>query len=304
MLYFIGGASGSGKTACIEALQRLLPNAIIHDFDNIGVPDNADSHWRQQATEKWLQKVIDEISSDQPYIICGQVVLGEILASPSGAQLLPIHSCLLDVTDIERVKRLNYCGTYGANQDTLNWAAWLRMHHVDPQWEQHVIKNHAWENLEFSRWDNLLSWGDLAVTHVIDTTSLSIAEVAQSLFEWITKYDPTDNNNVILLEKLERQLLTTSTRHSQEYLRVLLADDFFEIGKSGAVYDKQATIDALLNEGERNIVANDFAVQSLDDNVFLVTYSTIENHACCLRTSIWQKLNGEWKMRFHQATPC
>lgn len=50
-LYFIGGASGSGKTAVMIYLKELLKDAI-------GVPEGADKKWRQKSTEKWLQKLL------------------------------------------------------------------------------------------------------------------------------------------------------------------------------------------------------------------------------------------------------
>ena len=38
-LYFIGGASGSGKTAVMPNLKELLRDSIaVYDFDDIGVP--------------------------------------------------------------------------------------------------------------------------------------------------------------------------------------------------------------------------------------------------------------------------
>ena len=41
-LNFIGGASGSGKTAIMEELHALLGQDIkVYDFDSIGVPDDA-----------------------------------------------------------------------------------------------------------------------------------------------------------------------------------------------------------------------------------------------------------------------
>jgi uridine kinase len=42
-LYFIGGASGSGKTAVMPYLKELLKDDIaVYDFDDIGVPQGAD----------------------------------------------------------------------------------------------------------------------------------------------------------------------------------------------------------------------------------------------------------------------
>ena len=56
--YFVAGASGSGKTAIIPTLEQILDDGIaLYDFDEIGVPSNADTSWRQEATENWLQKL-------------------------------------------------------------------------------------------------------------------------------------------------------------------------------------------------------------------------------------------------------
>lgn len=43
IFYFIGGASGGGKTAVILHLKELLAdNIAVYDFDDIGVPEGAD----------------------------------------------------------------------------------------------------------------------------------------------------------------------------------------------------------------------------------------------------------------------
>ena len=60
-IYFVAGASGSGKTAIMPDLKKMLGDAIsVYDFDDIGVPDGADKRWRQESTEKWLQKLLKE----------------------------------------------------------------------------------------------------------------------------------------------------------------------------------------------------------------------------------------------------
>ena len=44
-LYFIGGASGSGKTAVMPHLKELLKDGIaVYDFDDSGVPEGADKN--------------------------------------------------------------------------------------------------------------------------------------------------------------------------------------------------------------------------------------------------------------------
>jgi hypothetical protein len=182
-LYFIGGASGSGKTAIMPHLKELLRNDIaVYDFDDIGVPDDADKKWRQESTEKWLQKLL---SDGKDACLLGQIVLGEILACPSAKQIDKINFCLLDVSDFERIQRLKKRNTYGADQNMLNWSSWLRMHHKDPQWMQHVLKENCWDGLFFSAWDQLVSWDNTASVKIIDTTELSLSDVAANVAKWI-----------------------------------------------------------------------------------------------------------------------
>lgn len=184
-LYFIAGASGSGsgKTAIMKNLQEILgKNFAVYDFDDIGVPEGADKKWRQASTEKWLKKLLN---GTQDACLLGQIVLGEILASPSARKLNKVKFCLLDVSDFERIQRLKKRNTYGADQNMLNWAAWLRMHHQDPQWMQKVLKDDCWESLDFAMWDTLNDWGSLANINLLDTSALSIIEVAESVAEWV-----------------------------------------------------------------------------------------------------------------------
>jgi len=182
-VYFVAGASGSGKSAIIKNLKGLLgTNYNVFDFDDVGVPKNADKRWRQQTTEQWIKKLLQEKKKS---VLLEQMVLGEILACPSASNLITVHFCLLDVSDKERIQRLKKRNTHGIDQHSLNWAAWLRMHHEDPQWQQHIIKNDSWHNMQFDRWEKLDTWNSLASIKIIDTTGLSIQQVASQVRNWI-----------------------------------------------------------------------------------------------------------------------
>ncbi len=184
-LYFIGGASGSGKTAVMPHLKKLLGDGIaVYDFDDIGVPEGADKKWRQESTEKWLQKLLSE---GKDACLLGQIVLGEILSCPSAKQIDKVNFCLLDVNDFERIQRLKKRNTYGADQNMLNWSAWLRMHTRDPQWAQHVLKEDCWHGLDFSAWDQLADWDRKAIVKIFDTTRLTISQVSESIAHWIIR---------------------------------------------------------------------------------------------------------------------
>lgn len=181
-LYFIGGASGSGKTSVVPYLKELLEEGIaIYGFDDIGVPEAADKKWRQESTEKWLQKLL--IDGKDSFLL-GQIVLGEILACPSAKQIEKINFCLLDVNDFERILRLKKRNTYGINQNMLNWSSWLRMHHQDPQWEQHVISEDSSCILDFSRLSDLLEYTEVANIKILDTTNLSLHKIAKELADF------------------------------------------------------------------------------------------------------------------------
>ena len=182
-LYFIGGASGSGKTAVMHHFKKLLGDGIaVYDFDDIGVPDDADKKWRQESTEKWLQKLLKD---GKDACLLGQIVLGEILSCPSAKQIDKINFCLLDVSDFERIQRLKKRNTYGADQNMLNWSAWLRMHHQDPQWTPHVIQKDAASHMDFSRLSALKNYEEVANVKILDTTELALHDVAGELADWI-----------------------------------------------------------------------------------------------------------------------
>jgi GNAT superfamily N-acetyltransferase len=191
-LYFIGGASGSGKTAVMPHLKELLgDNIAVYDFDDIGVPEGADKKWRQESTEIWLQKLLSE---GNDACLLGQIVLGEILSCPSGKQIDKINFCLLDVSDFERIARLKKRNTYDADQNMLNWSAWLRMHTQDPQWARHVIQEDAADIINFTRLSALKSYEEVANIKILDTTDLALHEVAQELTDWINYTENTDYN--------------------------------------------------------------------------------------------------------------
>ena len=186
-LYFIGGASGSGKTAVMPHLKDLLGDGIaVYDFDDIGVPEGADKKWRHESTEKWLQKLLSE---GKDTCLLGQIVLGEILSCPSAKQIDKINFCLLDVSDFDRIGRLKNRNTYRADQNMLNWAAWLRMHHQDPEWTPHVIQEYAADIMDFTRLSALKSYEEVANVKILDTTDHGLHEVAGQLVDWVRSFD-------------------------------------------------------------------------------------------------------------------
>lgn len=258
-LYFIGGASGSGKTAIMPELQKILGSEIkVYDFDDIGVPEGADKKWRQESTEKWLQQLL---SDGKDACLLGQIVLGEIIACPSAKKLDYINFCLLDVSDFERIQRLKKRNTYGADQNMLNWSAWLRMHTRDPQWTQQVIKDASWDGLDFSSWDRSLTWPTNVSTKIIDTTSLDIKEVAEKVAAWI-------NNNKIDTARLTIREITANDLNALYGL--LSNEDVMRYSVHGP-YSKKQTEDwiSFITEHYKKYPLGMWAVIEKDNDVLI-----------------------------------
>jgi hypothetical protein len=112
-----------------------------------------------------------------------------------------------------------------------------------------------------------------------------------------------------LFQDLEERLLRQDIRHSPVEAGALLAADFFEFGRSGAVWNRQQTIKALAQEPLMERSMRDFTTRLLSESVVLVTYRSVlrdpvsskEWHA--LRSSVWKLIDGRWQIIFHQGTP-
>lgn len=112
------------------------------------------------------------------------------------------------------------------------------------------------------------------------------------------------------LRQLEMELLDPTTRRDRDKVGELLADEFVEIGSTGKQHDKAAVIAALSAEGEAAPVrqVNDLRVMPVTAGVALVTYRVRRVYpdgtvTHSLRSSLWRRCGGRWRMVFHQGTP-
>lgn len=112
------------------------------------------------------------------------------------------------------------------------------------------------------------------------------------------------------LKRLEVSLHTIDVRSDKIRLSSLLHDEFVEFGRSGKVYSKRDVLEEFQDYSQPfDIVSRDFQFAELGENAVLVTYrsahldSNRKEHRHSLRSSIWQKTESGWVMRFHQGTP-
>lgn len=120
----------------------------------------------------------------------------------------------------------------------------------------------------------------------------------------------TDPPLLHLLRTLERDLLSLAVRHDPARLDALLHEDFREIGRSGACYDKADIIAQPPDRARQTtVVADRFALKRLGDAAALLSYRSAHQRAdgardrFALRSSIWLLTGQQWQVVFHQGTP-
>ena len=102
--------------------------------------------------------------------------------------------------------------------------------------------------------------------------------------------------------ELEPRLFKKEFLCDREYLENIFHDDFMEYGKSGKVYKKRDTIEALYNKGDRDIKVEDFIWEKLDYKTYIVHYVSFHDKTSVYRTSIWIDNGLQLQLYFHQGT--
>ncbi|URK88274.1 DUF4440 domain-containing protein [Rhizobium sp. RCAM05350] len=118
--------------------------------------------------------------------------------------------------------------------------------------------------------------------------------------------DLSENDLAAHLRKLEERLHDPKVRGSAFLTSELLDEDFIEFGSSGQTYGRAETIAALVAEAGQArppVRPENYRLKRLSETVALLTYETAGEHRHILRSSIWRRTNGHWRMVFHQGTP-
>src|SRR6266540_1815046 len=111
------------------------------------------------------------------------------------------------------------------------------------------------------------------------------------------------------LRRLEAELVSPDGWRTPVALEARMKPDFVEFASAGRVYDRAALVEELLGREPPPIGVEDFTVRELAPAVARVTYrSVIDRRAgdpptIALRSSIWRREDGRWRMTFHHWTP-
>jgi ribonuclease HI len=103
--------------------------------------------------------------------------------------------------------------------------------------------------------------------------------------------------------ELEQELLDPEVRSDFGQLAYLLHPDYREVGQSGRLWDRDETVEALGEEAQRHEAFELLEASRLAPDLIQVLYRTESRNGSALRSSLWQRTGGRWRLRFHQGTP-
>ena len=115
-----------------------------------------------------------------------------------------------------------------------------------------------------------------------------------------------DKSTIEELTRLEESLWLRATRFDESYMRTVLAEDFFEFGRSGKTYNIEECLSAPDEEINAVLPLRSLAFHEVAQGVIQLTYIsevTYGSTEYANRSSIWVQLADGWKLKFHQGTP-
>ena len=135
-IFFIVGASGSGKTTTLKTIERMqLPGFTTLYFDSIGVPSlqemtehyGGPEEWQKSKTAEWISQIRDQFLSSTNILFDGQTRPTFIEEACISENITSYKVILLDCSDEERRRRLFIRGQKElADENMMNWARYLR----------------------------------------------------------------------------------------------------------------------------------------------------------------------------------
>ncbi len=116
---------------------------------------------------------------------------------------------------------------------------------------------------------------------------------------------PTDSD-FEQLRMLEESLWRDDTRFDRAYTESVFSQDFFEFGRSGRFYSRDASLGMDAEPIDAVIPLPNFDVRMISPDVAQVTYTSLVTYDGVVqkgrRSSIWSRADDGWKIRFHQGT--
>lgn len=114
---------------------------------------------------------------------------------------------------------------------------------------------------------------------------------------------PVEESDEQVVERLERELLEPAVRADASRVAALLHPDFEEIGRSGRLWGRDARVESLADEEALPAELALLGVERIAADTILLTARSVDARGGTLRSSLWLRVGGRWRLRFHQGTP-
>ncbi len=110
-----------------------------------------------------------------------------------------------------------------------------------------------------------------------------------------------------VLRTLEPLIYAANAGADRTHFEALLAPDFWEVGGSGQVYDRDFVLDTLearqRHPREETWHTFDFHLRPVDERHVLLTYALPQPTRLSRRATLWRRTADGWQMVYHQGTP-
>ncbi len=106
-----------------------------------------------------------------------------------------------------------------------------------------------------------------------------------------------------VVRRLESELVEPAVRSDAARVAALLHPEFEEIGRSGTLWGRDAILEALAEEDSPAAELAILGTERIGPDAILLTARTVDERGASLRSSLWLRSSGRWRLRFHQGTP-
>jgi hypothetical protein len=87
----------------------------------------------------------------------------------------------------------------------------------------------------------------------------------------------------------------------------MMADEFWEVGASGRIYNRQYVLDELEKRYSNPVKdvweTKDFNCMEIAPDNYLLTYTLLQGSRITRRSTIWRRTDERWMIVYHQGTP-